>query len=100
MIVSSKSRDRKPMNQGRNETDMIEAAAAFIRQVRATGRQINRLPATVAPTTLEDAYAIQAAVVAADGRDIVGFKLGGTTAGTRAAFATDNAYFGCLGSLR
>ncbi|GEN99630.1 hypothetical protein NSE01_14630 [Novosphingobium sediminis] len=48
------------------------------------------------PTDPAAAYTLAAETVAGAGRPVAAWKLGATTAGTRATFATDTIYFGAL----
>lgn len=69
-------------------------AAAYLARQRATKRQIARLPAAIRPASAADGMAI--AVEALGSGPAGAWKLGGTNAATRAAFATADAYAGPL----
>jgi 2-keto-4-pentenoate hydratase len=53
----------------------IAQAAAMIVAARRTGKHIDALPAACQPQTLDDAFAIQDAVIAALGETIAGWKV-------------------------
>src|SRR5437870_10167266 len=54
----------------------IQNAVALFIEARRTGHLLEALPASCQPATLDDAYAIQEATVAALGDTIAGWKVG------------------------
>ena len=56
-----------------------EEAAHALLEARRTGTTIEAIPEACRPTTIDDAYAVQDALVRLSGSKVVGWKLGATT---------------------
>ncbi len=79
--------------------DEIEAAAAALAEAERTGRQIGLLSRSHPGMTLDDAYAVQAALVRlklAQGRRIVGWKIGLTSRAMQESLKIDTPDSGVL----
>ena len=79
--------------------DQIEAAAAALHDAERTGKQIGLLSLTYPGMTLDDAYAVQSALVArklAEGRRRVGWKIGLTSRAMQDALKIDTPDSGVL----
>lgn len=79
--------------------DEIEAAAAALFQAEAAGRQIGLLSRAHPGMTLDDAYAVQAALIArkiAAGRRGIGWKIGLTSRAMQAQLGIDTPDSGVL----
>jgi 2-keto-4-pentenoate hydratase len=61
----------------------IEEAVGLLLAARGDFRRLERFPAACAPATIDDGYAIQEAFAAAWGLNIVGYKIGCTSAEAR-----------------
>lgn len=78
----------------------VEMAARLILEVRASGLRLTELPAECNPTSLEDAYAVQASVQrqlagATDGA-FVGYKVGAAGEGAMRGFGLEEPFAGTL----
>src|SRR4051812_23445231 len=59
----------------RMDADAIRQAAALLVEARRTGRLLDGLPLSCHPTSVAEAEAIQAAVIAALGESVAGWKV-------------------------
>lgn len=75
------------------ETD-IQAAADLLTAKRREGRQIDRLPAALAPATRAEGYRIQAALEAQSGHPVAGWKIAATSAAGQAHINVDGPLAG------
>ncbi len=71
-------------------------AAKLLLAARRELSPIPALPEAYRPATAAEGYAIQAAVRAARGGELAGFKIGATSQAARALLATEEPFHGCL----
>ncbi len=72
----------------------MDAVAGLVGAARRTRAWVDRLPPFAAAMSIDDAYAIQAAVARASGRVPAGWKIGATSASTQALLGTPAPIFG------
>jgi 2-keto-4-pentenoate hydratase len=80
-------------------TDRVLAAAALLADLRRSRRVVDDLPDALRPTTLTDAYRVQAALVEQilpPGAEAVGYKVACTSAIAQQALRIDRPLFGRL----
>ena len=71
-------------------------AAGLLLAARRNLAPIPALPEDCRPATAAEGYAIQAAVRAARGGELAGFKIGATSQAARTLLATEEPFHGCL----
>ena len=74
----------------------IDAAAAILWQAWQSGYSIDSLPADCRPPSLQQGYAIQAALAAQTGQEVAGWKIAATSAAGQAHIAVDGPIAGRL----
>ena len=75
-------------------------AARLLLAARGERRPIPALPEDCRPATAAEGYAIQAALRAARGGELAGFKIGATSQAARTLLATEEPFHGCLSADR